>query len=321
MSTDLKSKLSKSFSSQKFQLFLVFLVLSFVLLVLTKFSKTYTEKIQLDVEYQNLPEDIAITIDEPMEVDVEVRTVGFRILAYYFKNKTINLDMAEDVVLQDSSYLYIPDANDRKITNRLGNEVEILSVKPDSLIIPFSILNTKKVPIIINSEITLASGFDYVDQLKSSPDSVNLIGPNSVLGDISFIETENIQLEDISKSTKQRINLVKPENAQVKLGESSTEVVVDVSKFTEGTVQVPITIQNLPKNLKINYFPKTVSVSFYVSLDNFSKIKPEDFEVVCDYSQIKNSNKSFFVPILKTKPDLVRTARIKQDKVEFITTK
>ena len=95
-------------------------------------------------------------------------------------------------------------------------------------------------------------------------------------------------------------------------------MIAKVGKFTEGTLEIPISVINLPVNTNINFFPKTVTVVYYVNLSDYNSIKALDFKVECDYSEIGNTNSPFLFPKLIKMPEAVKNARIKQNKVEYI---
>ncbi len=302
-------------------MFGVFVILSFIFLVLTKFSKVYTENISLNVDYINLPEDVAITLQKPKKLNVEVSAVGFRILLYYFKDRRLLLDLEQDVIQNDSVYIYEPMITDKAIKEKIGYAVEILSVKPDSMVIPYSVLASKMVPIKLESKVTLAPGYDYVDSLKVEPDSVRIIGPANALKSINHVETQSYKKESVGVNSSEKVLLKPLENKQAKMSLKETDVVIHINKFTEGSLQVPVKIINLPAKVKINYFPKTVPVSFYVNLKYYKDVLVEDFVVECDYNEVKDTKKSFFTPRLVKSPEFVRSAKVKLDKVEFILTK
>ena len=69
--------------------------------------------------------------------------------------------------------------------------------------------------------------------------------------------------------------------------------------------------------LPLNYFPKSVNVSFYTSLSAFNTIAANDFKVVCDYKAI-NEDSKYLEPELVKRPDNVKTTRLHQQKIEFI---
>jgi hypothetical protein len=127
-----------------------------------------------------------------------------------------------------------------------------------------------------------------------------------------------LNLKEVTDTINSVIRLKKLDNNKIKFSDQMITVSAKVEKFTEGTLEVPITIVNKPLDVSINYFPKSISVSYYVSLNNYKSIKPTDFKVECDFAEIDNSIKTFFTPKLVKTPELVKNARLKQNKVEFI---
>src|SRR5690606_18003788 len=107
---------------------------------------------------------------------------------------------------------------------------------------------------------------------------------------------------------------------QIKMSNKSVTIKGHVEKFTEGTYNVAVTIINLPADTNINYFPKTIPVAYNVSLNNYKLVRPSDFRVECNYRDINNTDKSFLIPKLVKVPEIVKSARLKQHKVEFILT-
>jgi hypothetical protein len=180
-------------------------------------------------------------------------------------------------------------------------------------------MTIKKVPVKLDAEINYAAGYDLLDNLIIQPDSVKVIGPKNVVENISRIKTKNIKLKDVNIAIDEQLELVIDKSMEnVKLNRYKVKLSGSVDKFTEGTFEVPVSIVNLPSNIKINYFPKTVLVSYYVSLENYNKVKALDFIINCDYAEVKDQDRTFFTPRLVTKPSIVKSAKMKQNKVEFI---
>lgn len=319
MLNNLKSKLFKSIKSKKLNVFGFFLLLSFLFLVIAKLSKTYTETISFYVTYSNVPEQYSISANRDSVVDVKVNAFGFNLLSHNFFKHTITVDFEDEVKKHSKKYSWDTNKALSRINSQLGSSIEVLSIQPDSLNFPFEIMTVKTVPIQLDSEITYASGYDVHEKLKLEPDSVKVIGPKNSVEKINKITTELLKLKEVNAPIDQIINLIKSDAMdKIKLSQSKVQVVGVVEKFTEGTFEVPVDIINLPENLKINYFPKTVSVSYYVSLENYKNIKALDFKVICDFAEAKDMDKSFFTPHLIEKPEQVKSARMKQNKIEFI---
>ncbi|MEZ4802870.1 MAG: YbbR-like domain-containing protein [Gelidibacter sp.] len=319
MLSNLKSKLFKSIKNRKLNVFGFFLLLSFMFLVITKLSKTYTETIAFHVSCEHVPEQHSIIPNHDSIINVRVKAYGFNLISHNFFRHTFKVDFNKEVRKSGNNYIWNTKQGISKINSQLGPAIQVLSIQPDSLKFPFEIMSVKTVPIKLDADITYTDGYDIRDSLKMVPDSVKVIGPKNFIENISKIKTKKITLKNVNANIDKEVDLLidKPlEN--IKVSQAAIHIFGTVEKFTEGTFEVPLDIINLPSELKINYFPKTVSVSYYVSLQNYKNIRALDFKVVCDYNEVKNEDKTFFTPKLIEKPSLVKSAKIKQNKIEFI---
>jgi len=296
-----------------------FLVLSFLFLVFAKLSKTYTETVVFHINYSNVPEQHSISSDHDSIIKVRVKSYGFNLLSHNFFKHSINVDFKKETRKRGEQYIWETEKGFTKIRTKLGSKFEVLSIAPDSLVFPFEIMTVKTVPVKPDLEISYSAGYDILDSLTVQPDSVKVIGPKNIVEKISKIKTTKKKLKDVNVSINETLELKLDKSFKnVKLDKNSVKLTGTVEKYTEGTFEVPVNIINLPKGIKINYFPKTVLVSYYVSLENYKEIKSSDFEIVCDYAQLESRDGTFFIPQLVSKPELVRSAKIKQSKVEFI---
>ena len=199
--------------------------------------------------------------------------------------------------------------------------MELLSIAPDPIIFRYGINMVKKVPVILNADVSFDPGFNMSGNLISEPDSVIVVGPDILVSKITALETEAVTLKEIRANVSEIVKLKLPKSTS-DLKFSTEQIVLkgQVEKFTEGTLKIPISVINIPKNTKLKYFPKVVSVSYYVSLSNFNTITPNDFKVVCDFNKT-NESQSFLIPELVKYPETVKNARIEQQRIEFIITK
>lgn len=319
MLNNLKTKLYKAIKSKKLNVFAFFLLLSFLFLVITKLSKSYTETIRFHVTYKNVPEQYSISPKRDSIINVKVNAYGFNLLWHNFFRHALTVDFDHEVKMNGTKYIWDTSNGLSKINAQLGSSLDVLSIQPDSLVFPFEIMTVKTVPVKLVSDITYASGYDILDSLKIKPDSVKVIGPKNLVEKISKIKTQELKLKDVTDSfdTQVELELDKPSKS-IKLSKTEVRVFGTVEKFTEGSFEVPVSVINLPPDIKINYFPKTVLVSYYVSLEHYKEVRALDFKVVCDYNDLKDLDRTFFVPKIVTMPELVKSARIKQNKVEFI---
>lgn len=315
----LKSKLSKSLKSKKLNVFGLFFLLSFCFWTLTKLSRNYTETIAFDLVYANVPEAHHIEMDSTKKVVVTVSAYGFNLLKYSIYKPILQIDFNTDVTLKNNTYTWSAQQNTPKISAMFGNSVDVISVLPDTLRFHYQALAVKKVPVKTDISIEFVPGYDMASEIKVVPDSVKIIGSEKWVSEVDYVALDKIELKHINSNIKKSIAIKMDEALRhLKLSHSEVSLEGHVEKFTEGTFNVPVTIVNLPSGTNINFFPKTIPVVYNVSLNNYKLVKASDFRIECDYGNIDNTGKTFLIPKLAKVSDLVKSARLKQNKVEFI---
>ena len=322
MLNSIKSKVGRSIRNKKLNVFGLFFLIAFLILVVTKLSETYVETIPFDIQYKNLPQTHVITLDSIPKVNVTVSTHGFNLFSYYFYDNTYQLDFETSTTVKDNAYIWLAEKGAYSIKEQLGNSVDIVSVTPDTLYFPFGKLSAKTVPVILKSKINFAPGYDALNKIVIEPDSVRVIGAEDEITEIEFIETKPFNLNDIKTNVDMEVGLAfEKASKHLKLSEDKVRIKAEVEKFTEGTFEIPVTILNLPRKNEINFFPKQIKVSYYLSLEDYKYVTAADFKIECDYKDVLTSGKSYFTPKLVVNSKRVKTAKMKQNKVEYIIVK
>ncbi|MDG1729088.1 MAG: YbbR-like domain-containing protein [Algibacter sp.] len=315
----LKADIIASFKNKRINVFILFLLSAFVILIFTKLSKYYTNTLPFEIEKLNVPQENVI-LNDSVKLNITLKTHGFNWLKYYMSKPKIKIDFSKDVYKKEGVFVWNKSKSYLNNT-QFEKQVELLSISPDPVTFRYGVNMVKKVPVVLNTKLSFSPGFDMSNDVFSEPDSIIVVGPNILVSQITALEAEPIILNDIRANISETVKLKLPKNAS-DLKFSSKQIILkgQVEKFTEGTLKVPVFIINAPKNTKLKYFPKVVSVSYYVSLTNFNTISVKDFKVVCDFNKI-NESQSFFVPELIKSPEAVKNAKIKQQRIEFILTK
>ncbi|WP_298903930.1 CdaR family protein [uncultured Psychroserpens sp.] len=322
MLNSIKSKLGQSIRNKRLNVFGLFFLIAFLILVVTKLSETYVETIPFNVEYKNLPEANVITLDSVPKVNVTVSTHGFNLFSYYFYDNSYQLDFETSTFVKDNTYIWLAEKGTYAIKEQLGNSVKIVSVTPDTLRFPFGKLSTKMVPVVLKSKVSYALGYDALNGIELMPDSVKVIGAEDQISEIAFIETVPFNLNNVKTNVDTELDLAfESTSKHLKLSEDNVRIKAEVEKFTEGTFEIPISILNLPNTNEINFFPKHIKVAYYLSLKDYKYVTPNDFKIECDYNEVLASGKSYFTPKLIVNSSKVKTAKMKQNKVEYIIIK
>lgn len=308
--TYLKKKNAKRFS--------IFFMIAFVFLIFSKLSNDYKQIIKLNPILTNLDSEILLQHDSLNDIDVYVQAKGFALLPYFFKtSKTITLDVKADVITKSNHYVFDVQKNKFLIEDQLGKSYKVLSIKPDTLFLSYSKLASKIVPVILKKNVSYATGFDVAERFILNSDSVKLVGSEVEIDTIKSITTELLELTGVKKNISETVQLNVDTYNSIEIFPKSVTVNAKVVRFTEGTVEVPVKIVNKPSKVIINYFPKTVSLSYYVDLEHYNSIEPSNFMVECDYRQLE-TGQTYFLPKIALQPEFVKRVNIKQKRIDFI---
>lgn len=302
--------------------FFLFVVLAFVLWMLAKFSKEYEATILFNVQYVDLPKNKILQNTPPENIPIHIKGTGFKLISAKLFSSKIKLSANNLIPGKKGNQYILLNQQELDIEKQLNSGLSIDYFVQDSVFFDLGTLATKRVPIQIDADIKFMPGFDFVEGLRATPDSLEISGPNGVLDTIKVIRTGRIVMSEINAPINEKMVLLLP-SSSVKIMDNIEEVQVygAVDKYTEGTMEVPYQIDNLPEGLVINAFPKMVKLSFKVGLSNFNKVSANSFVVKCDYSFSSKNELSYLIPKLEMKSDLVKNVKITPNKIDFLIQK
>ena len=109
------------------------------------------------------------------------------------------------------------------------------------------------------------------------------------------------------------LSLIKPAFDDLSIDLSMIEYKLEVDQYTEEIVTVPVNILS-KENIKYNYYPKELSVKYFISIDDYKKITPIDFRIECELDK----NQSTLIPFLTKKPDFIKNVRLSSNQIQVI---
>jgi len=304
--------LKKNFNIPK--TFFGFLSASVLFWLLINLSKKYTTEIEIAVTYSNITIQKTIINTPIKKISLIVKGSGFKLISQNFTNSTVKLDLEKAHKKKNNNYYFLTKNSYSEVQRQLNSGIELIKFQRDSIPLEMGDLASKKVPLKTNLELNFQLGYDLASPIKITPSHVLISGETSLIDKINFLNLSKETLKNISESTTLKSTIETPK--QVKKEVSFAKISIIVDKFTEGDIEVPITIKNAPKN--INIFPKKVKVIYKVGLKNFNKINANLFKVSCDYKQITSNETSYLTPKLIQFPDSITIQRIVPKKIDFL---
>jgi len=312
-----KNKITLFFGSKKVNVFVLFLVLALLFSVLTKLSKDYTQTVVFNIEKVNIPKDKLIVNDSSHLLNITLTTYGFKLIKYYLARPSIVVDF-QKLEKNKTHYFWTEKKEFSTIVSQFEPNVKIVSIDPDTIAFRYDVNNVKKIPVILDADITFSVGFDVINDYVIKPDSIKVIGPKVLTDSISEIFTKRLKIEDVNADVLISVELNLPNSSEdLKFSHNQVQISAVVERFTEGSINVPINIINIPDGIKLKYYPKEVSVVYYTSLSNFKTISTSSFIVEVDYNTL-NAQDTYLIPKIVQQPDMVKNVRLNEKRIEFI---
>jgi hypothetical protein len=307
--------------TKRLNAFFLFFIMAFFILILVKLSNNYTNVLQFNIELNDVPDDIVIEAQEDIKLLVEFEASGFFWMKYVFKNPTVKLSLTDDFFVYEKLYKINSETAVKAIREQLSLRIKDFNLINKNLKIAFDTYSVKKVPVRANTEISFENGFGSLKPYQLSMDSVKVIGPKDIIDTISFISNQKAKFEKVNTSISKVLKLnVDNFPESIKLIPDELTIKVEGERFTEGDMDIDVQLINVPSKLSINYFPKTIKVTYTVPLNDYKSINTSDFKITADYNKASTINNYLF-PELLVLNSKIKDARMKQTKLEYIITK
>lgn len=302
--------------------FISFLVASFLIWLLITFSKEYETIITYNISYKNIPQDKLLQETPIKKINISVKASGFKILRSKIRNPTIAIEAASLERKKGSSYYLLPKNQQYKIQRQLISGIVLQEINLDTIYLNLGSLASKKIALNPDINIKFHVGYDLLEPIKVVPDSIVISGPDSQISKLKSLNLKPFNLENVKSDFTVELPIIKPANVNnLKLNIANAKILGKVDKFTEGTMQLPFTIKNLPENVKLTSLEKQVKVVFIVALSNFAQVSETSFTVECDYAVSEKNNLSYLLPKVTTNQDFIKSFKVVPSKIDFLIQK
>lgn len=313
----MKEKKINNNKKRKLNIFIIFLVCSSLIWLISKLSENYAQRTTFNLAYENVPDSLLLTGSSKQQIDTRLQASGFKFLGFNFGKKDIRIDLSQ-VRNNGNSFFVQKEEYQKQIEEQLPDNMALLSVDQDTLFVYFKKLFTKEVEVVADINLELAQNHMLEGQLKIDPPFVTVKGPQNEVEVVDRVYTVNTSLTAVSESFNSSLKLARtPEMLNTTYSTDRVEVSGDVFRFSEQLIEIPVRVDNLPEGTEIKTFPNTISVLCKAKIDRLKSLRPQEFELVADFNTIGTGESKLDVQ-LKSKPEDVYDAQLKQNKVEFI---
>ena len=290
-------------------------------------TKNYTSEINYPVVYTNLPEDKVVVNELPEHLKLEVMSTGFKLIEFHlqFKKEPVIIDYQGDFskrVSEDGSEMVINTSSLISMVNpQLDSDLEVIDIRPRILHLYFSEKIAKKIPVRPDFELSIARQHQLSDTITVQPDSVLISGPAALINTFNYIETEKLVLKNLHEDYSQLVTLKPVQASDVTLDPNQVRVFINIEKFTEGQLEIPVEPINLNPEYTIRIIPDKIKVKYLVGMSKYENITPEMFRAVVDLKNIEKEPKNNLKVDVTKSPVFVQVVDLQPARVDYILRK
>ena len=284
--------------------YMVSVVLASIFWFLNKTGSYITTSKEFRVEYSGIPGDkILLPGVTTSSLNVGVSVKGSLLLTSGNFQDFLRIDLSKltlrNVPHADSTLKYISD--------------------DDTIFLDFGRSVTKKVPVILDADISFDSQYRAADGIILQPDSVEISTSAIIADSVTYVKTEYLELLNLQEPVQRHVQFIIP--SEVTCRTLYTDLKINTEKYTEQTLVLPIRQINTPDSILMRVFPQSATVKFFVGWSNYQRISKDMFSIAVDYADLNSPLKSdlLSIKLIRSPEKLgVTDIRISPSSVEYL---
>lgn len=300
-------------------IFIICLLLAAGFWFLIKLSDDYSVSYRMKIKYTHVPAGKLITALSDSIATVHFKSTGYNLvdLLLHGTLDSLVIDLRESDIRKENGNEYaINTASLQDNTAQvLGvNDRDLEFAKPE---LRFSMehLHRKRLKLSAKLNLSFKSQFRLYGY-KIIPSFVTVYGSQQILDTLKTLSTATIQRSNLESDQKVLVNIQNPYPRMLKLLPPKVSVYLNVEKYTEQQLQIPIDVSGV--HPEIRSFPTTATVNFNVFIRDYEKVHASQFKLIPNVKNIKLRKVKTLRLELVSSPKEISNIRIIPPEVEFI---
>ncbi|MGB5944160.1 MAG: hypothetical protein WBG71_14845 [Leeuwenhoekiella sp.] len=311
---------TKGYNNFNFRVFLLILLSVSIFSVLVKLSKNFRYSLNVPLTFINIPKNQVLDSVSAASVKLTGTDMGYDFLKLKLAKENLEIDLSKLQQRDSTIYFYAFQDYQEQIATKM-NGMQIRSFMPDTIYFQIEQNIERVVPVLAKSEISYTTGYGSLEGVTLEVAQVKLSGPEHTINALDTVYTQTITHQNLKEGIVDSIALELGEKGKfVSATPALIKYRVPVDRFTEGSTSVPLQLVNVPSGLTAKVFPKSIVVIYNVNFENYEKVKPSDFKIVCDFDEV-DSKSTTISPQIVTAPQYVRDLRLREKTVQFLLIK
>lgn len=234
--------------------------------------------VKIPLEVRNVPENLIIVGDPPASVRVQVRGRG-RFLKFMLKGVTAAVDASEC-----EKGVFIRPITTKDVVFPAGMDAEVSEVLEPRML-RVEVAERLRRQVRVEPVLTGAppAGFTIVGNPRVSPEEVELIGPEEIVGPVTKALLADVELSKLKGMAVLRRRVLLVGLPKVTAEPEEVEVILTVEPIARVRFPaVPVSVEGADRGERASIVPSAVSMTLAGPSSVVSRLREEGIEVAID---------------------------------------
>lgn len=240
------------------------LVLAFVVWLVHNLSLNYSALVQRTVVAVCEIDGHSNVSAGPSGIAASCQLTGFDLLGMRLQGRRhpVRIEISRDDMHQKNGDLfYMTSAEATKYFHTIFSDKSRLEYfVTDTVFFTFNSVEYKKVPVRVTANITYKPQYMSVGGLRVSPDSVLVYGNKELIDAVNTVTTDVVRLHSLDTEMYGKVEL-KPVKG-VRLSSQSVDYSINVVRYVQREVQLPVKVLHVPSGVNVKAFPFTATLRY-----------------------------------------------------------
>ncbi len=318
----------RRFSERRFRerltVFSICILIACFLWLVIKLSESYVAEVEYPVKFSNRTGDKILAGASESTIRIRMEAKGFRVLnlKWFGSSDTLRLDI-DYRNFHDfptgKRYNFFVYAE--KLIPQVASSIEeidhVTGISPDTFYFWMDEKVSRKLPVVLRSNISYSKQFQPYRQPDVEPDSLMVSGPSRIVDTLTAVRTEMFEASGVKNDVSEELQLQLPE--KVKARSKTVNLKIDVEEFTEASVKIPVETEKAATNSDCNIktFPEQVKVTYWIALKDYQKVSEAQFTASVNCEDMMENEEKIRVKITRF-PSYLKNIRVSPRYVEYV---
>ena len=293
-------------------LYLLFVVVAFVFWVFLALDTERQRDFDVPVALTEVPDSVTLIGQMPEKIAVSVKAKDSQLLRFLWGKMSVLKFNYEE--LADDNIVNISHAKlDSRLRDYFGTPAQVISFRPDSVVIPYTTQPGVKVKLLVQADIRPNPLYILSSAPKANVDSVTLYSSTDIPHTLKFVSTEPIAKSGLKDTARYEVK-VKP-IAGVRIIPDKVTVTIPIEPLISRKRTVMIDALNVPEDKSLVTFPSKIEINYLVPMSSYTDEYPIKASV--DYNDTRLPGNK--LPItLSVIPSIYHNVSTSLESVEYI---